>query len=67
MATVEEPRAFIRPDGKEKVTGTGRYTADLVLAGQLVAKFRYADHTHARITRIDVDEGAGAPRACSPS
>ena len=30
MATVEEPRMFIRPDGKEKVTGTGRYTADLV-------------------------------------
>ena len=37
MATVEEPRAFIRPDGKEKVTGTGRYTADLVLAGGDVA------------------------------
>ena len=40
MATVEESRTFVRPDGKEKVTGTGRYTADLVLAGQLIAKFR---------------------------
>ena len=31
MATVEAAPAagFIRPDGKEKVTGTGRYTADL--------------------------------------
>jgi CO/xanthine dehydrogenase Mo-binding subunit len=61
VATVEEPRAFIRPDGKEKVTGTGRYTADLVLAGQLVAKFRYADHAHARITRIDVTKARALP------
>ena len=34
---------FIRPDGKEKVTGSGRYTADLNLTGQLHAKLRYAD------------------------
>ena len=61
MATVEEPRAFIRPDGKEKVTGTGRYTADLVLAGELVAKFRYADHAHARITRIDTAKARALP------
>ena len=61
MATVEEPRTFIRPDGKEKVTGTGRYTADLVLAGQLVAKFRYADHAHARITRIDTTKARALP------
>ncbi len=61
MATVEEPRTFIRPDGKEKVTGTGRYTADLVLAGELVAKFRYADHTHARITRIDTSKARALP------
>ena len=57
MATVEEPRAaarpFIRPDGKEKVTGLGRYTADMNLTGQLHAKFRYTDHPHARITRIE--------------
>ena len=61
MATVEEPRTFIRPDGKEKVTGTGRYTADIVLAGQLMAKFRYADHTHARITRIDASKARALP------
>ena len=28
---------FIRPDGKEKVTGSGRYTADLTLTGRLRA------------------------------
>src|SRR6476660_371175 len=61
MATVEDPRTFIRPDGKEKVTGTGCYTADLVLAGQLVAKFRYADHSHARITRIDTSKARALP------
>jgi len=61
MATVEEPRTFVRPDGKEKVTGTGRYTADLVVAGQLIAKFRYADLTHARITRIDTTKARVLP------
>jgi CO/xanthine dehydrogenase Mo-binding subunit len=65
LATVEEPRAaaepFIRPDGKEKVTGLGRYTADLNLTGQLHAKFRYADHPHARIARIDVSKARALP------
>ncbi len=61
MATVEKPRTFVRPDGKEKVTGTGRYTADLTLAGELVAKFRYADHTHARILRIDTAKARALP------
>lgn len=52
---------FIRPDGKEKVTGTGRYTADLTLTGQAIAKFRYADHPHARITRIDTSKAEAVP------
>ena len=53
MTVVEERAAsFVRPDGREKVTGTGRYTADLTLSGQLHAAFRYADHPHARIVRI---------------
>jgi len=60
VTTVEE-RAFIRPDGKEKVTGIGRYTADLTLTGQAHAKFRYADHTHARITRIDASKARALP------
>ncbi len=62
MATaVEERRTFIRPDGLEKVTGAGRYTADLTLTGQLYAKFRYSDHTHARIVRIDTSKAKALP------
>src|SRR5215510_1595345 len=61
MTEERRASAFVRPDGKEKVTGTGRYTADLVLAGQLIAKFRYADHTHARITRIDASKARALP------
>src|SRR5919204_6754412 len=52
---------FIRPDGKEKVTGSGRYAADLNLTGQLHAKLRYADHTHARITRFDTSAARAVP------
>jgi CO/xanthine dehydrogenase Mo-binding subunit len=52
---------FVRPDGKEKVTGAGRYTADLNLTGQLHAKLRYADHTHARIVRIDTTRARALP------
>ena len=56
-----EPAPFLRPDGKEKVTGSGRYTADLTLTGQLHAKFRYADHTHARIVSIDASRARDMP------
>ena len=51
----------IRADGVEKVTGTGRYTADLNLTGQLHAKFRYADRTHAVVTRIDTSKACALP------
>ncbi len=65
MATIEDTsrqaKPFIRPDGKEKVTGIGRYTADMNLTGQLHAKFRYADPTHARIVRIDVSKARALP------
>ena len=61
MAAVEIAPGFIRPDGKEKVTGTGRYTADLVLTGMAHAKFRYADHSHARILSIDTTEARALP------
>lgn len=46
-------KTFIRPDGREKVTGAGRYTADLASTGMAHAAFRYADHPHAKILRID--------------
>jgi CO/xanthine dehydrogenase Mo-binding subunit len=65
LATLEQSRSatgpFIRPDGKEKVTGVGRYTADLNLTGQLHAKFRYTDHPHARLVRIDTAAARALP------
>jgi CO/xanthine dehydrogenase Mo-binding subunit len=59
-AAPPRPR-FLRSDGKEKVTGAGRYTADLTLTGQAFAKFRYADHPHARITRLDTSKARALP------
>jgi CO/xanthine dehydrogenase Mo-binding subunit len=62
VTALEEPTAaFVRPDGREKVTGAGRYTADLTLTGQLHAAFRYADHPHGRITRIDATRARALP------
>jgi CO/xanthine dehydrogenase Mo-binding subunit len=63
LTALEEPSTttFVRPDGKEKVTGAGRYTADLTLTGQLHAAFRYADRTHARILRIDTARAEALP------
>src|SRR5579884_3369704 len=61
MATTTEQQAFIRPDGKEKVTGLGRYTADISVAGQLHARFRYADHPRARILSIDTSRARALP------
>jgi CO/xanthine dehydrogenase Mo-binding subunit len=52
---------YVRPDGVEKVTGQGRYTADLNLTGQLHAKFRYAEYTHAAIKRIDASKARALP------
>jgi CO/xanthine dehydrogenase Mo-binding subunit len=52
---------FIRPDGKEKVTGAGHYTADLTFTGMAHAKFRFADHPHARIRRIDTTRARARP------
>ncbi|MGN6378739.1 MAG: xanthine dehydrogenase family protein molybdopterin-binding subunit [Gaiellales bacterium] len=59
MATAEKP--FIRQDGKDKVTGNGRYAADLTLTGMLHAKFRFADHAHARILRIETTAARELP------
>ena len=52
---------FVRADGPDKVTGSGRYTADLRLTGQLAAKFRYAGVAHARIVRIDTSAARAMP------
>jgi CO/xanthine dehydrogenase Mo-binding subunit len=61
VATTVEKQSFIRPDGKEKVTGSGRYTADVSLTAQLHARFRYADHSRARIVSIDTAKAKALP------
>lgn len=60
MTATTAPR-FVRADGPDKVTGSGRYTADLTLTGMLTAKFRYAEVTHARIRRLDVSAARALP------
>ena len=59
--TATAPATFIRPDGNEKVTGAGHYTADLTFTGMAHAKFRFADHPHARIRRIDTTRARALP------
>ncbi|HEX6867380.1 MAG TPA: xanthine dehydrogenase family protein molybdopterin-binding subunit [Candidatus Limnocylindrales bacterium] len=44
---------LIRQDGRDKVTGSGRYAADLTVTGMLHGALRTADVPHARIRRID--------------
>ena len=60
MASVAERRT-IRADGPEKVTGSGRYAADLTLTGMLHARLRYADVAHGRITRLDTTHARALP------
>ncbi len=60
MATVAK-RRFIRADGPDKVTGSGRYTADMNLTGMLHAKFKFAGVTHGRITRLDTSKAEALP------
>ena len=62
MTTTERtPPRFVRADGPDKVTGSGRYAADLSLTGLLAAKFLYAGVAHARITRLDVSAARAMP------
>ncbi|MGI9611064.1 MAG: xanthine dehydrogenase family protein molybdopterin-binding subunit, partial [Acidimicrobiia bacterium] len=59
--TLADSRPYIRPDGPDKVTGTGRYVADLSMTGMLTAKFLFARVSHARITRLDVSPAREIP------
>ncbi len=52
---------FVRADGPDKVTGSGRYTADLTLTGMLAAKFKFAGVAHATITKLDVSAARAMP------
>ncbi|MGI9117530.1 MAG: xanthine dehydrogenase family protein molybdopterin-binding subunit [Gaiellales bacterium] len=60
MAVIED-RTFKRQDGKDKVTGAGRYTGDLELTGLTHCKFRYAGIASGRITRIDTSKAEALP------
>jgi CO/xanthine dehydrogenase Mo-binding subunit len=61
MTTATSTPRFARADGPDKVTGSGRYAADLTLTGALVAKFRYAEVSHARIVHFDVTAARAIP------
>ena len=52
---------LIRQDGRDKVTGSGRYAADLTMTGMLHGAFRIADVSHARIRRIDTTAARALP------
>lgn len=60
MAVIEE-RSFRRQDGKDKVTGLGRYTADLGMTGLVHCKFRYAGVAHGRIRALDTAKAEALP------
>ena len=60
MALTDLP-PFDRADGPDKVTGSGRYTADINLTGQLVGKFLYGGVSHAQITALDVSAARAIP------
>lgn len=58
---IAESTRFMRADGPDKVTGSGRYAADITLTGMLTAKFLYAGVSHARITKLDVSAARQIP------
>jgi CO/xanthine dehydrogenase Mo-binding subunit len=53
--------AHPRIEGPEKVTGRARYSSDVRLPGQLVARVLRSPHPHARITRLDANAAARLP------
>ena len=59
-APAEAPK-LIRQDGRDKVTGTGRYAADLTVTGMLHGAFRMSAVSHARIRRIDTTAARALP------
>ena len=63
MASATEERLFgksiKRREDPRFITGRGRYTDDLKLAGMTYAAFVRSPHARAAITRIDTTEAAG--------
>ena len=60
MLSVDTTR-FLRADGPDKVTGSGRYSADITLTGMAEAKFLYAGVSSARITTLDASAARALP------
>lgn len=60
MSIVDQPR-FVRADGPDKVTGSGRYAADLTLAGMVHAALRFAGVAHGCIARVDTAPAMAIP------
>ena len=54
-------RRVPRVDGRLRVTGAARYTADVRLPGMLWARMVTSPHPHARITAIDTSLAAAVP------
>ncbi len=52
---------LIRQDGRDKVTGSGRYAADLTVTGMLHGAFRMSAVSHARIRRVDTTAARALP------
>jgi CO/xanthine dehydrogenase Mo-binding subunit len=50
-----------RPDGVDKVTGTGRYSADHPLPGMIWGKSPHSPYPHARILKIDTSAAKALP------
>jgi CO/xanthine dehydrogenase Mo-binding subunit len=60
-ATATSAPKLIRQDGRDKVTGSGRYAADLSLTGMLYGAFRAAGVPHAGIRSIDATAARALP------
>ena len=61
MVAIESRKVGFRQDGFEKVTGSGRYGADLTQTGQLHARFKFAGVAHARIRGLDLARARALP------
>ena len=48
-------------DGWEKVTGSAKYTVDMVLPNMLYGKILRSPHPHAKIVRIDTQRAEKLP------
>lgn len=60
VVPAELPR-FDRADGEAKVTGNGRYTADMALAGMAFAAFKYAEVASAKLISVDTSFAENMP------